>query len=278
MVQAEVADFVGYPCTGTQKAADLWCAVDVPPEDWALKSCPTGTPTTPVKVLTYNLFWWNLFDMNHGSERSAGRLIARTSQQEPYDFMAFQECDDRERVLMDARDSGLQGEYETIDGGRAIAMAYRTSSWRLLDHGSADVGEDSRDQYYGRRAAMWGRFEHREDGKTVLFMNHHGPLKVSQGGGCTGSATALNILRVIGKTAHKGDAIILVGDFNAQAWSSRIKELEKHLGWVFSGTAMGGVDHIYSNCASRAQAGQDLGKGDGWKGSDHDALSVTFTI
>ena len=41
--------------------------------------------------LSYNLYWWNLFIRHRGGHRSAGRLIARTSGEEMYDFMAFQE-------------------------------------------------------------------------------------------------------------------------------------------------------------------------------------------
>merc|ERR1711920_208188 len=109
----------------------------------------------------------------------------------------------------------------------------------------ADVGEDSRDQYYGKRSAMWARFRNAE-GKTVFVMNHHGPLRVSQGGGCTGSATSLNMMRVIGENAHVSDAIILVGDFNARYSSSRMQELRKRLTLVHSGTSwstvsMGGI-------------------------------------
>merc|ERR1712113_119606 len=111
-----------------------------------------------------------------------------------------------------------------------------------LGSGAEDVGEDSRDQYYGKRGAQWVRLRH-ADGMTVFFINHHGPLRVSQGGGCTGSATAHNIMRVIADNAHTGDAIILVGDFNAEAGSSRIAELDKRLHRVYSGTSMGGVDH-----------------------------------
>merc|ERR1719251_247868 len=145
--------------------------------------------------------------------------------------MGFQECDDMWRVLHDAQMH--HSEYAAIDGGRAIAVAWRKTKWALLAHDSVDVGEDSRDQYYGNRSAMWVRLQNAE-GKTVFFVNHHGPLKVSQGGGCTGSATALNILRVIGQHAQNGDAIILVGDFNAGPHSSRIQELDRRLHRVHS--------------------------------------------
>merc|ERR1712060_736474 len=232
------------------KAANMWCQVDIPPTDWNLKSCP-ASGTTKLKVLSYNLFWWNLFDRHSGSDRSAGRLIARTGGAEKYDVMGFQECDDRWRVL---RDAGLnEAEYEAIDGGRAIAVAYRKTKWTLLDHDSVDVGEDSHEQYYGK------------------------PLKVSQGGGCTGSATALNIMKVIGENAQSGDVIVLVGDFNAALGSSRIQELERRLTKVHSGHIFGGVDHVFSNCGARG-TGQTLEKGDGHYKSDHNALSASFEI
>merc|ERR1719336_2396711 len=270
----ELGRNLGYPSTGVKKAANLWCAVDVPPPQWNLKSCP-ASGTTSVKVLTYNLFWWNLFNRHHGSDRSAGRLISRTGGPEKYDVMGFQECEDVWRVLSDA---GLgSSEYDAIGGGRAIAVAWRRTKWVVLQHDSVDVGEDSRDQYYGKRAAMWVRLKHNDDGKTVFFMNHHGPLKVSQGGGCTGSATALNILKVIAENAHTSDVIIVVGDFNAALGSSRVQEMERRLSKVHSGRIFGGVDHIFSNCGDRGK-GQTLEKGDGYYKSDHDALSADFSI
>merc|ERR1712194_676336 len=108
-----------------------------------------------------------------------------------------------------------------------IAMAYLKTRWTKLASGHEDVGEDSPNQYYGKRSVVWGRFEHMKTGKTVFFVNHHGPLKVSEGGGCTGSATALHIMKVIAENAEVKDAIVLSGDFNAVASSSRIHELRR---------------------------------------------------
>jgi len=225
--------------------------------------------------LAYNLFWWNLFGKHGGGERSAGKLIARTGGDEKYDMMGFQECEDVWRVL---RDAGLnEQEYAAIDGGRAIAMAYRRTRWELLEQGVRDVGEDSQQQYYGKRAAMWARLRSLDEDKTVFFVNHHGPLKVSQTGGCTGSATALNIMKMIGEHARSRDVIILVGDFNAAIGSTRARELELRLHRVHSGYFAGGVDHVFSNCGERAE-GETLAKGDSWYKSDHNALSAEFAI
>lgn len=271
---AGAGSIMGYPSTGVKKAAGFWCEVDIPPPEWNLKSCP-ASGTTLVQVLTYNLFWWNLFNLHHGGERSAGRLILQTEGPEKYDMVGFQECDDVWRVLHDA--NLHHDEYEALDGGRAIAVAWRKSKWTMLDHDSVDVGEDSRDQYYGKRSAMWVRLKSRQEDKTIFFMNHHGPLKVSQGGECTGSSTALNILKVIGEKALNTDVVILVGDFNAALGSSRIREMEKRLDRVHSGHIFGGVDHIFSNCGERG-TGKTLDKGAGYYKSDHQALSATFGI
>jgi len=266
-------NILGYPSTSRKKVANLWCRVDVPPRNWNLKSCP-ASGSTVVRVLSYNLFWWNLFDKHHGSDRSAGRLIARTGGSDKYDIMGFQECDDVWRALHDA---GLHhSEYGAINGGRAIAVAWRRTKWTLIKSNSVDVGEDSRDQYYGKRSAMWVRLKNVE-GKTVFFMNHHGPLPVSRSGGCTGSATALNIMKAIAENAHRGDVIILVGDFNAALGSSRIQELERRLTKVHSGYFLGGIDHVFSNCGERG-VGRTLEKGDGHYKSDHNAVSATFRI
>lgn len=269
---------IGWPKDGRSKGWGRWCKINTPNYNWNLKSCP-GDGRLGVKVLTYNLFWWNLFNKHGGSHRSAGRLIARTSREEPYDFMAFQECDNRWWVLNDAKASGMEGEYGAIDGGKAIAIAYRKTSWDLLRHGTAIVGEDSPRQYYGLRSAAWARFRHKETGKTVFFMNHHGPLKVSEGGGCTGSTTALHLMKVIAEQAHVEDAIILTGDFNARKRSSRVRELEKRMTRVISGWGppLFGIDHVFTNCGQGA-TGKILGKGDGFHKSDHDAIMAKLRI
>merc|ERR1712194_564781 len=126
----------------------------------------------------------------------------------------------------------------------AIALAYLTTRWTLLASGHEDVGEDSPNQYYGRRSAVWGRFKHVETSKTVFFVNHHGPLKVNEGGGCTGSTTALHIMKVIAEKADVEDAIILTGDFNAKTSSTRVQEFQRRLHRIFTGHAIGGIDHI----------------------------------
>jgi len=260
--------------------AGRWCEIGKAPDDWApLKTCPAAIGSSTVKILNYNLFWWNLFERRHGENGRAGRKIASTSQPEEYDFMGFQECKDVNRVMRDAKRHGLSGDYDTLSlvkDDRALGLAYLKSRWNLIASGWEDVGEDSSQQYYGRRAAQWARLQRKDDNATAFLINHHGPLPVSASGGCAGSATAYNILRVIAQNAHVSDLVILVGDFNAQHHSSRIQTLSKHMNKIFSGTSHGGVDHIFSNCGegSAIVSATNIGTG----GSDHDALNVVLNL
>lgn len=274
---------IGYPPSGNIHSEGLWCAVSTPPLNWSLKECPViktlsnASTIIQVKILTYNLYWWNLFNKNKGGDRSAGKLISRTAGAEGYDILGFQECDNQSRVLADARYEGLKGNWTSTNNVRGISLLYRHDRFKLVSGGFEDVGEDNKKEYYGKRSAVWARLRHETSGIHVFFVNHHGPLPVNHGGACTGSATAYNILRLIGLNARQSDVIILTGDFNAQrCCSSRIEELSRRLNLVYSGTCMGGVDHIFSNCASNDTF--NLGKGDGIFKSDHDALSALFTF
>lgn len=261
---------IGWSWQGT--AGSGWCQGQKPVPGWELKSTCPATRDLQVRALTYNLFWWNLFGQRGGNGGSAGKNIAQAHSIEPFDVMGFQECEDVKRVL---RDAGLSDEYDTMDGGHAISMAWRKSQWKLLASGAEDVNEDQRAQYYGRRAAEWARLQHLQTGKTLFFVNHHGPLPVNSGGACTGASTAYNILRIMGNNAVRGDLILLTGDFNQAPGSETISTLEGYMNRAFTGSSFGGVDNFFSNCGGNAVVStQNLGGAE----SDHDAITITFQI
>jgi len=278
--KAAVSAPTGYPASGAWKAPGLWCSIQSPPWHWHLKDCPFSSSDphkTTIKVLTYNLYWWNLFGQHGGADRSAGKLIAWNNDGHGFDAIGFQECDSHHRIMEDARAEGLHGNWNSIDGGRALAIAYNADRWEVLSNGAEDVCEDKQgSQYYGKRRIQWARLKNKHDHKVVFFANHHGPLRVNHGGGCTGSACAMNLMRVIANTAHNTDLVVLLGDFNAGPGSSRVAELDRRLDKAMTGNIYGGIDHVYTNCAREISDAKNLGKGEGWRGSDHDALTVTL--
>jgi len=262
----------GWRSSGQRTGGRNWCQAEVPAPDWTLKRWQSVDTNLRVRVLNYNLFWWNLFGVRRGNRRSAGRLIRRNFESEPFTVMAFQECDNVGRVLSDAR---LQARYVGIQSRHALAVAYDRFNWEELHRGIADVAEDSRQQYFGRRAMQWVRLRHRQSRKALFIVNHHGPLPIPTGGVCGGSATAYNILRQIVDHSEDGDLIVLTGDFNAHRGSQTFEMLQERLHWLYSGRAIGGIDHFFSNYdESHVRERSNLGNG----GSDHDALSMILSI
>jgi len=274
---------IGWETTGFTVGIGHWCEVGIPSKGWDLGGCvnlTSGVAGPRVKVLTYNLFWWNLFQKRQGNDNSAGKLIAKSGKQEPFDIMGFQECNDVETVLRNAREAGMQGSYRTLGPvnpvAGAVAIAWLESVWDALNFGIVEVAEDADKpgQWWGARFVTFVRLSHKQSGAKVFFMNHHGPLPVAEPGGlCGADATAYQLLKVIGYHAHPGDALILVGDFNAGKDSRTVQRLSEHVIHVYNGTSYGGVDNIFTHCAVATEK-TNLGAG----GSDHDALSAVFQV
>jgi len=236
--------------------------VDAPTVKFYISNIPPPTQSQEIKAMTYNLFWWNLYGLRGGEDGSASKLIAAASP----DMMGCQECDDILRVLSEG---GLSQTYAAVSGPYALAMAYKTESWKPLGNGAEVVAEDQ-PGLYGLRAVQWVRLRRKSDSRTVFLMNHHGPLAVNSGGVNGGVVTAENIVHVIGLNAQPDDGIILLGDFNAQQGSETVVHLELAYPRVYTGESFGGVDHFFSPLT--VVSTENLGNG----GSDHDALAVTF--
>jgi len=242
------------------------------PNEKPWKHQATG-PVLPLKVLTYNLYWWRLFDQgkpagfyktNPSSGASALELIVRTA---PYDMMGFQECEDEGWVLGHAH---LAAHY-TIFRDRGCCMAFRKMDWALMSRGVKPVAKDN----YGLRPAQWMRLRHITTGRMVFFMNHHGPIPINSGGQWGEVAAATKILQAIKENADPDDAVVVVGDFNANQKGQTIQHLVKCLHRLYDGSFDGGIDHVLGNLSPMSVARRaNLGKG----GSDHDALSVTIRL
>jgi endonuclease/exonuclease/phosphatase family metal-dependent hydrolase len=230
-------------------------------------------------VLSYNLA---------GHERDstvAGELLAAAHMREPLDLIGLQECYDPRSIL---RAAGLDHEFSTLMGRReivirqhcmetlgcrALALAYRTSRWDVLDHGYSDVAEDKVTSLHGRRSVLWARLRDKTLGQTVFFMDYHGPLPVNSGGLCGGYATAFNLLKIAGHYAHRQDAVLLAGDFNADVTSHTVTELSRYFDAVHTDRPSTSLDHFFATC-SRVVTVEDLSV----NGSDQDALRVALSV
>lgn len=242
---------------------------------------PRGGHPMKINVLSYNLMWWQVFDKGFQSEshfflktkgNGATDLINKTSVEEskkwdtPFDVIGFQECMD---VVWLLDKSGLSGEYSGEQGGEETCMAYRHSTWELLGKGQVYVAEDGEAVFWRRRVVMWLRLKHKVNGRTMLFVNHHGPLPIATGGKCGPVATARKILSVISEAAHDKDVVVLVGDFNSGTNSKTLNIIQSRMTLAFQGVVDGGIDNIFTNLdADSVVSHRRLGGG----GSDHDAI------
>ncbi|CAK9034888.1 unnamed protein product [Durusdinium trenchii] len=225
-----------------------------------------------IKVVSYNLEWWKIYNTMKGNGGSEGGVIAATHAAEPVDLIAFQECGDKDRVLADA---GLLDSFTTFGAPHQKCAAVRKAAWRFISKGHEDIAADVYWNFFGKRGVMWTRLWHVSSGLRVFFANFHGPLAINSGGCCGGKRTARNLLRVIEQNSEPGDVIILLGDFNANSASHTVKELRKSLVHVQSGHVLGGIDHAFVNLPpSTVKAMQDIGSG----GSDHHAVMTVFEI
>jgi len=284
MNQPEISpNSIGWNPTSNKLAINKWCEVGIPAKGWSPGKCSKSG--TKVSVLSYNLYWWYLFGKNNGKgswkdkktgkrmseDRSAGKLMIKNG---PFDIMGFQECADIKRILGDAR---LLSEVEYHAGHNAIANAWRKDTWKQLDSGYEDVSEDlMKAEWSGMRGVVWDRLQHKKNGDVVFFINHHGPLPDNSGGYCGSHAMVYNILRVIAQRAHKGDKVILVGDFNCMGASTVTDILAKHLKNSYHGRSFDGVDKFYHNCPNEINVTRAKNWGTG--GSDHDALTVYYEL
>lgn len=237
---------------------------------------PAPLAGVDLRILSFNLEWWSNFDKGFPGEfrpykltngNAATWLLQRNL---PFDVMAFQECVDVQWILHTA---GLDQEYEGRQGPEEVCIVWRKTAWELQSDGWRYASEDALGNYYRRRGVQWVRVQHLQSKRTLLFLNHHGPLPINSGGICGGVGTAINLLSTVQEQVQPGDAVVLVGDFNADQTSATVKLLSQYLTRSFTGTAFGGVDNFFTNLGA-AKGTANLGAG----GSDHQALEVLLSM
>lgn len=242
---------------------DNWCAATVPDANFSVKNCP-GLGMR-IKAITYNLFWWNLFGQRGGNHGSAGKLVKRAAGDEPFDLAGFQECDDPNWIMGDAGMSGDDYDYVRWSSN---TLAFNKNRFELLESGDGKFAQDYGTYNY-QRGAQWARLQEKSTKNKLFVMNHHGPLPVSTGGVCGGEATAYGALNMIDQHSEPGDAVLFMGDFNADGGSQTVKTLKGYMHHVMDDW----VDNFFSNCGGDVvKETKNLGKG----GSDHNALMVVM--
>eukprot|EP00933_Yihiella_yeosuensis_P060784 TRINITY_DN63578_c0_g1_i1.p1 TRINITY_DN63578_c0_g1~~TRINITY_DN63578_c0_g1_i1.p1 ORF type:complete len:624 (+),score=80.61 TRINITY_DN63578_c0_g1_i1:91-1962(+) len=164
-------------------------------------SPPTTTPTRmTVKVVSYNIYWWNAFGQN---PENGKRISDNIKNNLKPDVLGLQECDSP--GLIESRTGYATAS--SFAGAQGVMMD--SDEFRVLSTGSQDIKATGK---WGPRYVTWAQLSHKSTGQSFWHFNTHwcvhecGPEKRK-----VGAENMLNIVR-----AKAGSSpVIITGDFNA---------------------------------------------------------------
>lgn len=231
----------------TWKKRDFWCHAGPLPAIPEHNS--SGRSELPVRILTA--------DISYGHPLFNQSLLG-------FDFISFQGCDNIDSLsrITVPKDS----DYFVLNTGLGTCLAYKSSRWTLLNSSLTFVGVDS----LRNSTAQWIRVQDEAAGKVVMFVNVQGPSPVNSGGLCGGQALAYELAMMLRTNIGAGDAIIVTGAFNADAYSPMMVALAQRLRSAIPGTNRWVLEHVYSNlglgCAGQVER------------ADNDSISLTLDL
>merc|ERR1712217_108338 len=174
------------------------------------KSC-TGTPNVPevasggeIKVVSYNLYWWNAFGQNPWKGQHVTDNIKNNLQP---DVMGLQECDNPGLIQQ------RTGYVAASEFAGAQGVSVKPGIFRVGDRGKLDIQATGK---WGPRYVTWVQLTH-TSGRTFWHFNTHWCVHSGNGQTCDANKRytgAKNMLAVIQEKA-RGAPSIITGDFNA---------------------------------------------------------------
>merc|ERR1712232_1309746 len=110
-----------------------------------------------------------------------GGLMGKIKEEEPFDLLALQECDNPNAT----KDALGYSDWEIFptdnkkwcgcrDGTNRAQVAWNTKTWENVS--SPEVTQLVVENRYGKRDVTTVKLKHKKTGKVVLFGNTHGPL------------------------------------------------------------------------------------------------------
>eukprot|EP00929_Paragymnodinium_shiwhaense_P095630 TRINITY_DN56863_c0_g1_i1.p1 TRINITY_DN56863_c0_g1~~TRINITY_DN56863_c0_g1_i1.p1 ORF type:complete len:376 (+),score=53.27 TRINITY_DN56863_c0_g1_i1:345-1472(+) len=158
-----------------------------------------------IKVVSYNLFWWNAFE--HDSWKG-DHIINNIKNRLHADVMGLQECDSAGTI---ERRTG----YKALSpSAGAQGVMGRGDMFTVGDSGSRDIQATGK---WGPRYVTWAQLTHKQSGRTFWLFNTHWCVHSGNGRTCTADTRytgAKNMLCIIREKAGD-DPVVITGDFNA---------------------------------------------------------------
>eukprot|EP00435_Cladocopium_sp_Y103_P011829 s1932_g3.t1 len=163
-----------------------------------------------VKVVSYNLYWWNAFGLKENGWKRDGILRNIKSDLRP-DTIGFQECDSPE--LLKSR-TGLEVASK-FAGAQGIMV--KPEKFRVLSAGSRDLEATGR---WGKRYMTWARLEDPQNQHRFWHFNTHWCVHSNASHVCD-EDTRYRGAKTMVKAIHElvgspPEPVVVTGDFNAE--------------------------------------------------------------
>jgi len=168
---------------------------------------PAGSSSGPtIRVVSYNLFWWNAFDQNAWKSDDIVKNIKDTLRA---DTLGLQECDRPDTIK-------TRTGYEAVSPFKgAQGVVVKPGLFSVEQQGSADIGATGK---WGPRYVTWAKLTHLSSGRSFFHFNSHWCVHSGKGHTCNSQVRhtgAKNMLKVIREQAGTSAPVLITGDFNA---------------------------------------------------------------
>ncbi|CAJ1354120.1 unnamed protein product [Effrenium voratum] len=168
----------------------------------------TGTKEGFVlKLVSYNLYWWNAFDQKSWKSDGVIKNIRNTLRP---DSIGLQECDEPGQI---ARRTGTLERASEFQGAQGVMV--KKGIFTKSQSGSRDLQATGK---WGPRYTTWVKLTDKASGKSFWHFNTHWCVH-SQGNRICNEEVryggAKNMLATIQEIA-KDDPVVITGDFNAE--------------------------------------------------------------
>jgi len=164
---------------------------------------PGNSPT--IRVVSYNLFWWNAFQQNPWKSDEVINNIKNVLQA---DTLGLQECDSAETIKTR---TGYDAA-SPFEGAQGVVV--KPGLFEVAASGSTDIQATGK---WGPRFVTWAELIHLPSGRTMFHFNTHWCVHNGNGHVCDSSVRktgAENMLQVIRDVAGTSP-VVITGDFNA---------------------------------------------------------------
>eukprot|EP00930_Biecheleria_cincta_P002754 TRINITY_DN103750_c0_g1_i1.p1 TRINITY_DN103750_c0_g1~~TRINITY_DN103750_c0_g1_i1.p1 ORF type:complete len:591 (+),score=76.80 TRINITY_DN103750_c0_g1_i1:73-1845(+) len=168
-----------------------------------LPPIPTGAGM--IKVVSYNLYWWNAFGQNPWKGSKITDNIRNNLRP---DVLGLQECDSPGTI------QSRTGYERASKFSGAQGVMVKPDIFTVGDSGSQDIGATGK---WGPRFVTWARLTHKASGRSFWHFNTHWCVHSGNGRTCSASKRytgAKNMLEIIREKAAN-EPVIITGDFNA---------------------------------------------------------------